>query len=274
MASYHLASIGPFIRVGVVGCGRVGRTICFAIDAGRVHADLAAVCDTDADKVQNLIFQLKRPTRSMSLPGLVASVDLVIEATNRHVAPAVIMAAINGGKDVLVTNPAAILARDDFPRLAHERGLTIFAANALLAGGDALTAAAAMPGADLTLTITCPPRVLADAPFLRGRELKGAEEPQLVFQGEAGDALAAFPVLANMVAAAAIGARGAPLLVRVRTDAADDVTDVELTASFEKRELAARATVATSGDEPADPEAMGHLVIGFLRSLVSSVRVT
>jgi len=186
----------------------------------------------------------------------------------------IIMAALNGGKDVLVTNTAAILARDDFPRLAHERGLTIFAANALLTGANALNTAAATPGATATLTITCPLPVLADAPFLRGRELKTADRPRLVFQGEAGDALTAFPVLANIIAAGAIGAGAAALLVRVRAHDIAEATDIELKVSMEKEQTEARARVPSAGAEPVDPEVIGLLAVGFLRSLVTSVRLT
>ena len=272
MASYHISSLGPFMRVGVVGCGRVGRTIVFAIDAGRVRADLAAICDTNADRVQDLIFRLKRPTRSMSLQGLVASVDLVVEATNRHSAPAIIMAALDGGKDVLVTNTAAILARDDFSRIAHDRGLTIFAANSLLTGANALNAAPAA-AASVTLTITCPPLVIEDAPFLRGRELKASDRPQMVFQGEAADALVAFPGLANIIAAATIGAGGAGLLVRVRAHQDTDVTEIELAVTTEKQRTHERVQVAVAGREPVDPESIGLLAVGFLRSLANSVRL-
>ncbi|UCH34476.1 MAG: DUF108 domain-containing protein [Armatimonadota bacterium] len=273
MASYHTASLGPFMRIGIVGCGRVGRVVSMAIDSGRVHVDLAAICDTTADKVQDLMFQLRRPTRSMSLQGLVASVDMVLEATNRHAAPPIIMAALDGGKDVLVTNAAAVLARDDFPRLAHDRGLTIYAVNAMLTGLTEINAAAAEPGASATLTISCPPPVLADSPFVRGRELKPGEEPQLVFQGEASDALAAFPPLANPIAAALIGTGEAELLVRVRAHQISDATDIELTVNTDQQQTNTHARVPTAGREPIAPEAIARLVVGFLRSLVSSVRL-
>jgi len=261
------------MRVGIVGCGRVGRTICMGVDSGRVHVDLASVCDTNAHKVEELLFALERPTRSMSLHGLVASVDLVVEATNRHVAPIVIMNALDGGKDVLATNTAALFARDDFPRLAQERGLTIYAANALLTGVNALNTAAVSAAPEIRLTVTCPPQVLADAPFLRGRELNPGDQPQLVFQGESGDAMAAFPVLANLVASAAIGAGDATPVVRVCAHNADDVTDIELAVSADGQQTNSRVRVPSGGAEPVDPEAIGLLVIGFLKSLVGSVRL-
>lgn len=273
MTAYDTASFGLFIRVGVVGCGRVGRAICLGIDSGDIHVDLEAVCDTDPEKVQSLIFSLNRPTRSMSLHGLVASVDLVIEATNRHIAPVVIMNALDGGKDVLVTNTAALFARDDFARLAQERGLTIYAANALLTGVNALNMAAASDGAEIKLTITCPSQVLAAAPFLRGRKLDPRDKPQLVFQGESGDAMAAFPVLANLVASAVIGAGGATPLVRVRAHDARDVTDIELLVSAQGQQTRSRVRVPSGGAEPVDAQAIGRLVIGFLKSLIDSVRL-
>jgi aspartate dehydrogenase len=274
MATFDAASIGPFLRIGLVGCGRVGRTVAFAIDTGRVHVDLAAICDTNADKVQELMFQLKRPTRSMSLQGLVASVDLVIECTNRHIAPTVIMAAMNGGKDILVTNAAAVLARDDLGRLADERGLTIFVADALLTGADALDAVAATPsGTTVTLTLTCPPGVLAGAPFLRGKELPGGEGARLVFQGEARDAMAGFPMLANTIAAALIGADAAELLVRVALHDIADAVMIDLAVSAAKQETTQQVRVANHGSEAIDPEVVGLAVVGFLRSLVSPIRL-
>jgi aspartate dehydrogenase len=273
MAGYDAGGLGPFMRVGVVGCGRVGRTVCRAIDAGLVHADLAAVCDVDAERAQTLIFELKRPTRSMTLSGLVSSVEVVVEATNRHVAPDIMMAALNGGRDLVVTNTAAILARDDFGRLARERGLTILAANVMLAGDTALNTAATRPGAGAKLTLSCPRAVLADAPFLRGRELQSSEEPVLVFQGEPADAMAAFPALANMVAAAAIGAGRTELLVRVHAHAQPDVTDIELTVSADRHQTTTRARVPIDGAEPVAPEVIGMITVGILRSLVSSVRL-
>jgi aspartate dehydrogenase len=273
MASYYAGGTGAFMRVGVVGCGRVGRTICHAIDAGVVHADHAAVSDTNASKVQSLVFEAKRPTRSMSLSGLVASVDLVVEATNRHVAPVIIMAALDGGRDVLVTNPAAILSGSDLARLAHDRGLTIFAANTLLAGGTALNLAAASSGVTATLTITCPPAVLADAPFLRGRQMNATTEPELVFQGGFADAMAAFPALSNLVASAAIGAGATELLVRVCARAGADVTDIELAVSLDQQRTSAQASAPTFGAEPVAPEVIGMVAVGVLRSLTSSLRL-
>jgi len=269
----HQSSLGPFMRIGVVGCGRVGRTVCFAIDSGRVQADLTAICDTSADKVQDVIFRLKRPTRSMSLKGLVASVDLVLEATNRHAAPAVIMAALNGGKDLLVTNTAALLARDDLARLAYERGVTIFAADPLPGGATALSAVATAPDASATLTITCPAPVLAEAPFLRGRDLKAAEAPRLLFQGEAADAMAAFPMLANIVAPASIGAGGAALLVRVQTHDLPDTTEIDLDVAMDRKQTQTRACVPCAAGEPVEPEIIGLMAVGLLRSLVSSIRL-
>ncbi len=273
MTSLEAEVLGPFMRVGVVGCGRVGRTICRAIDSGLVRADLAAVSDTNAARAQSLIFELTRPARSMSLAGLTASVDLVVEATNRHVAPAVMMAALNAGKDLLVTNPAALFARDDFARLAFERGLTIFAVNALLAAGTVLSSAAAAPGAMVNLTFTCPAAVLADAPFLRGRALPEAGEPELVFQGAAPDAISAFPCLANLVATAVIGAGDTELLVRVQVHGQPDITEIELEIRGKNQHTTSVARVPSADSEPVHPEVIGMAAVGVIRSLVSSLRL-
>lgn len=264
---------GQFVQVGVVGCGHTGAAICRAIDDGTVHAVLGAICDTDASKAERLVMGLKRPTRSMSLRGLVASVDLVIEATNRHVAPEIIMTALAGGKGVLVTSVGALLARHDFPRLAQDHDLTIFAVNLLLAGGTALNTAQLTPGATITLTLNCTPDVIGDAPFMRARKLDLAAGPQLVFQGAPVDAMAAFPALSSLVACAAIGAGAAEALIRVFAHDVPETTELELRVTSGRQTAVSAVSVPSFGKDPVHPDTVALAAIGALRSATSSLRL-
>ena len=129
MAAAGFGGENQLLRVGVVGCGMVGGAICRSVDARPLEAELHAVHDLDATKVQALMWSLKHRAQSMTLPGVAATCDLVVEATNPQSAPDIIRHALDGGCDVLVTNPAALADREDLVRMATERGTRRLAKN-------------------------------------------------------------------------------------------------------------------------------------------------
>lgn len=211
---------GYYSKVGVIGVGAVGRQVCHAVDSGQVDADLTAIFDAREERVQQLLFQLKRVTRSMTLVGLVSSVDLVVECTNLEHASTMVMAALNGGKDMLVTNPGALLANELLLRLARERGVTLYLPSLQVVGMDGLKVVAQGRVDSCLVTVTAPPHLLAGSPALEGSVPEG--QGVTVFQGTAADAAKGFHLLANALALVILGGVG-PLRTAVRVVADDRV---------------------------------------------------
>jgi len=201
-----------YSKVGVIGLGAVGRQVCQAIDSGQVEAELAAVFDSREERVQRLLADLKRITRSMTIVGLVTSADLVVECTTPEAAADMVMASLNGGKDVLVTNPGALLGQDTIFRLATERNIHIFLPTLQLAGMDGLRVAAQGRVDSCLVTVSVPGRMLARSPLLAG---KAPKDREVVFQGPVAQAARGVPALANPLAVVSFGGVG-PLRTVVR----------------------------------------------------------
>ena len=259
-------------KVGVIGVGAVGRQICHAVDSGQVDADLTAVFDAREERVQQLLYQLKRVTRSMTLVGLVSSADLVVEATTPQAAGDMVMAALNGGKDVLVTNPGALLANEVLVRLAQERGVTIYLPSLELAGMDALKVAAQGRVDSCLLTVTAHPRCLEGSAALGGQNVQGQEVD--LFQGTAADAARAFAPLANQLAVAILGGLG-PTRTTVRVRADDRLTRAtfQLDVAGECGRLLAWMDSQPDPLSPDDSKMVALSAISALRNIFNTVRV-
>jgi len=193
----------PLLRVGLVGCGTVGSPIAKAIDSGDIKAELTAVCDVDESRTQALVWSLSHTTRSMTLPGLVRSCQLVVEATNPAAATSIIIQSLDGGCDLLVTNPAALLPRIDILRTAEQRGLAVYVPSGFLVGLEAIRAAEQPVEAVFTVEMPADQVVALSLPGEK-IDLASITEVTVIFQGAASELARAASPLANMAAAFAL----------------------------------------------------------------------
>jgi len=157
-----------------------------------------------------VMWALKQRPQGMTLAGVAATSDLVVEATTIHDAPDVIRVALDNGKDVLVTNPAAMVGREEFARMAAERGVSIRLPCDLLVGLDGVRAVVGGEVQSAVLTVAGPPAFFAAQPAGRksGLDLRSLADRAQVFYGTGADALQALPELANAIAVLCYAGRG------------------------------------------------------------------
>jgi aspartate dehydrogenase len=194
----------PLLQVGIVGCGAVGATVARAIDSRVIKAELTAVSDSDEARTQALVWGLTHVARSMTLPGLVRSCRLVVEATNPPAATSIILQALDAGCDLLVTNPAALLPRLDVLRTAEQRGLAVYVPVGCLVGLEAL--AGVEPPVEAILTVEMPARELGAVHTIAGKEIDpgSIDKPTIIFEGRAAEASRGASPFANMAATLAL----------------------------------------------------------------------
>jgi aspartate dehydrogenase len=99
-------------RIGVVGLGAIGREICAAILAGTVHAELAGVADQTPDMAAAAMEKAGLAAPCMRMEALLDACDLVVEATSKAAAGAILEAALARGRDIVLLSAGAIL--DDY----------------------------------------------------------------------------------------------------------------------------------------------------------------
>ncbi len=199
------------LRIGVVGGGAIGATICRALDDGTVPAKLVGLCELDEARAAELLGSLTRPVPALALAPLADASDLVVEAVGKSAVRAIVTAAIERGADVMVMSVSGLLDADDLCALAARCGRRILVPTGAIAGLDALRAAALAGVDSVILTTTKPPRGLAGAPYVVAKQLdlEHFTAPVVIFEGSAREAVEAFPANVNVSAALALAGIGA-----------------------------------------------------------------
>jgi len=205
------------VKVGIIGCGCIGTELCRAIRSGRVHAELVALNDIRRERAEKLNEELKLGAAVVSFEELVALCDVIAECAAAECAPKVVEAAIVARKIALIMSVGGLMQRPDLFDRARRTGTKIIIPSGAIAGVDAIEAAAEDRLDEVTLTTTKPPAGLRGAPYVvaRGIDLDKITERTVIFEGNALEAVSAFPQNVNVAATLGFAGIG-PHRTRVR----------------------------------------------------------
>ena len=219
------------LGIGIVGVGNMGSVIARAIDRAEILASLVGVADLDAQRAENLVATLERKPPILSVDDLADVSDLVVETTGPKALEGIIQAVIQRGKDLVVLSVGGLIDRDDWIRLAAEKGSTIHCPSGAIAGLDAIKAAGYGATQEARITTRKPPAALEGAPYLEanGIVLGELEETKIVFEGTAREACRGFPANVNVSAALSLTGIGV------------DRTPVTIVADLRWREMSTRS---------------------------------
>ncbi|MBN2374547.1 aspartate dehydrogenase [bacterium] len=202
---------GTGLKIGLAGCGTIGTRIAQAIDNKEVCACLAGITDIQRQKAEELTRKLttQRP-EILDLKGIFEASDLVVEAASGDSVPEVLLFGLQYKKDCMIMSIGGILGNEGFISKAQENGINIYCPSGAIAGLDAV-AAASVGRVDLVrLTTIKPPGGLKGAPYVteRGIDLDKLESEQIIFEGNALEAVKAFPKNINVAAALSLAGVG------------------------------------------------------------------
>jgi len=201
------------IKVGVVGCGAIGSHLVKAILARyKKTISFCGVCETDAEKVENLKRSLKKAIRSYSLEELVSRCDLVIEAASGKTAAEVVKLALWHNTDIMLMSVGGLLLNPQLLPKIRKKKINVYVPSGAVAGLDALKAARMGKIFRVQLTTKKPLAGLSGAPYINDNKinLNKIKKEQIIFEGTASEAVAGFPKNINVAAVlslAGIGAR-------------------------------------------------------------------
>ncbi len=202
------------LRIGVIGCGAIGKGICKAIDEGTVRAELVAVYDRnscDAEKVREHL-RISRP-EIMEITEMVKHIDLLVECASQEAVHDIVPLALLAHCDVMILSVGA-LANDDLrhriEELAAENNCRVYLPSGAIVGLDGLKSAASEEIYAVTITTRKPPGGLAGAPFVvrNNIDLDRINATTVLFEGPAKEAVTAFPANVNVAATLSIAGIG------------------------------------------------------------------
>ncbi|HOF39022.1 MAG TPA: aspartate dehydrogenase [Candidatus Hydrogenedentes bacterium] len=237
------------MRVGLVGCGNIGTDICLALQKGDIPAKIAALTDIDRSRAELFAKSFELSARICDVDENAASVDFLVECADVSAVATAVEAAIRYRRDCLILSLGGLLTAPELFDTARQHGVKIWLPSGALAGLDGVRAGREGGLERVTLTTRKPPKGLAGAPWLveRGISLEGLNQPKVVFDGTALEAVKAFPKNVNVAAALSFAGIG-PERTRVRV-----IADPGATANCHEivAEGAFGRLVATTENQPS-----------------------
>ncbi len=264
-------------RVGIAGCGTIGRKIASELDAGAVPGVvLGGITSGGLGRAELFASTLDRIPPVVGLDRLVEIVDLVIEAAPASAMESIAAATLSAGKDLMALSGGALLERDDLFSLAEKNGATIYIPSGAIAGLDGVAGACAGRIDSLTMITRKPPEGLKGAPGIEvlGIDLDGVSEPTVVYEGPALEACRLFPANVNVSAALSMAGLG-PLRTRIRiyADPTVDKNTHDIVVEGEFGRLSIRIENTPSETNPRTGKLSALSALATLRKITSTVQI-
>jgi aspartate dehydrogenase len=212
------------MKFGIVGCGNIGADLCIAVQKGGIPAEVVALSDSDSDRTKLLLRSFQLDATICTIDENAAKSDYLVECASATAVRPVLQAAIVHQTDCLILSVGGLLEETELLDEARKSGIQVQIPSGALCGLDGIRAAMEAGLHSVTLTTRKPPAGLAGAPYLveRGIDLSHLEDPVVVFEGNALDAVKAFPANVNVAASLSLIGIG-PRETRVRVIADPDI---------------------------------------------------
>lgn len=228
------------LKVGVIGCGAIGTEICRAIDRGLVKAQLFAIHDRSRENCEGLMASLSKKTAILPPHEMISKVDIIVECASAQAVREFGENILEMGRDLMVLSAGAFRDSQLLERLtdtARAHHCRIYIPSGAIAGIDGLKSAAVAGINKVTLTTTKNPKGLKGAPFIETNniDIDSYCEKTLLFEGNADEAITAFPANVNVAVSlslAGIGIENTHVRIFVDPGAKRNIHEVSVEGDF------------------------------------------
>lgn len=199
------------LSVGVIGLGAIGSRLVEILSrefSGQAKVDF--LCDLSKEKITEIKKLWAPQAKDIPWEVLVKKSDLIIEAASQEIALRVVQKALRQNKQILVLSVGGLLISNGLPSILTKTKGKLWIPSGALAGVDALMAANQGKIRQVRLTTRKPLAGLEGAPYLKKKKinLSSIKEPTLIFEGNAAEAIHAFPKNVNVAATLALAGLG------------------------------------------------------------------
>lgn len=228
------------LKIGVIGCGAIGAQICRAVDSGFINAKLSAIYDRSTQHCERVLESLSNKPSISSPADLVKKADIVVECASQAAVREHGLLVMEGGKDLIVMSVGALMDEkllEDLIRAARKNDCKIYVPSGAIAGIDGLRSAKVASIDRVEISTTKKPKGLEGAPFIieNNIDLYSFHERTLIFEGNAKEAVRAFPANVNVAASlslAGIGSEETRVKVFVDPEASRNIHEIIVEGDF------------------------------------------
>ncbi len=190
------------IRIGLLGCGNIGRILADAIDKREVNCSLVSVFDQDIERVRELVGSLNRkPQVLKNFKGLLQNTDLVVEAASQEAVRKYGVKIIDSGKDLLIMSVGALADEgflNELMQMVNKKGCRIYVPSGAIAGLDGIKAAKTRGIDSIELITRKPPAELGTT----------VDNETILYEGSAREGIKKFPKNVNVAATLSLAGIG------------------------------------------------------------------
>lgn len=203
------------IRIGIVGCGAIGRSLANFIDKElSTNTELGAICDLN----QSFAFSLKKSLKKSQplitgLDNLIKKSDLIVECASSKVSCQIAKKAVSKGKNILIMSIGGVISKiKELSVLARINNCLIYLPSGAICGIDGLKALSLAGVKKVTLVTRKPVKALEGAEYIKRNKivLKEIKNETVIFEGNALEAIKNFPQninVAGLLSIAGIGTK-------------------------------------------------------------------
>jgi aspartate dehydrogenase len=243
------------IRVGLLGCGNVGRIIA----KERIGVKITALHDRIPERAEEAA-RLCGAEVYRDFPGFVrADMDIVVEAASVAAVREHAEEILSNGKDLVILSVGALADRpfrERLTALAREKGRRIHVPSGAILGLDNLKVGQIAPFRRLLLRTTKSP----DSLNLR------AKQRMMIFSGKANDCIREFPKNINVAVALGLAA-GREADVEIWIDPDVDRNVHEIIAEGDFGDIFIRVSNVPSPDNPSTSYLAALSILTLLKNL-------
>lgn len=262
-------------KVALIGCGNLG---C-AIAKGVVEKlggewELLGVMSRRRESAEALAAECGCRTYCSLDEILTDRPDVVVEAANPQAATALCRAVLSAGISFMPLSVGAFADREllaDAEKLARENDARLYICSGAIGGLDFMQSAMMYGAVEAGITNTKNPKSLEGAPYLENRELSETET-EVIFSGNAEDAIRAFPKNVNVAVCLALATNGVES-TNVRVISApgknNNTHTIEMTGDFGEAtiEISSRPTAGN----PRSSGLAAASVLAKLKNITSAI---
>ncbi len=228
------------LKIGVIGCGAIGAQICRAIDSRSINAKLAAIYDRSTQHCEKLQGSLRSKPAITTPAELIKKVDIVVECASQAAVREHGLLVLESGKDLMVMSVGALMDEkllENLVRAARKNDCKIYVPSGAIAGIDGLKSSSIASIDRVVLSTTKNPKGLEGAPFIieKNIDLYSFHEKTMIFEGNAKEAVRAFPANVNVAASlslAGIGSEETQVKVFVDPEASRNIHEITVEGDF------------------------------------------
>jgi len=185
--------------LGVIGCGAIGTDVAEAADNMKEISEIY-MFDINSDASKELSKKIKK-SKVCSLNDLIKNVDIVFEGASQQAVQDYAEMILKAGKDLIIMSVGGLFDdtfRDKLEKIAMENQCKIYIPSGAIFGIDGLSSASIGGLDEVTLVTTKPPTSLG----------KKIDKRQVLFEGNARDAIKKYPRNINVAASVSLAGVG------------------------------------------------------------------